>query len=56
MGNHPVIDDLIESLPDKPVPVRSVLVGAHWTAVCSTNCGLATTITGGKPHDRTRSE
>jgi len=53
MSNHPVIDDLIESLPDKPVPVRSVLVGAHWTAVCSTNCGLATTITGGKPHDHT---
>jgi uncharacterized protein len=35
------------------VPVRSVLVGAYWTAVCSTRCGIATTIIGGKPHDHT---
>jgi hypothetical protein len=27
-----------------------VLVGAHWTAVCSRFCGLASTITGEKPH------
>jgi len=53
MSNHPVLDDLLISLPRKPVPVRSVLVGAHWTAVCSTHCGLATTIIGDKPHDHT---
>jgi len=53
MSNHTVIDDLLANLPDKPVPVRSILVGAHWTAVCSTRCGLATTIIGGKPHDHT---
>lgn len=53
MNNHAIIDDLLSSLPDKPVPVRSVLVGAHWTSVCSTHCGLATTIIGGKPHDHT---
>jgi len=33
--------------------VRSVMVGAHWTAVCSRHCGLATTIIGDKPHDHT---
>jgi len=27
-----------------------VLVGAHWTVVCSRGCGLASTITGDKPH------
>jgi len=53
MSNHTVIDDLLANLPETPVPVRSVLVGAHWTAVCSTRCGLATTIIGGIPHDHT---
>lgn len=53
MSNHTVIDDLLAGLPKEPVPVRSVLVGAHWTSVCSTHCGLATTIIGGKPHDHT---
>lgn len=53
MNNHAIIDDLLSSLPDKPVPVRSVLVGAHWIAVCSIHCGLATTIIGSKPHDHT---
>ncbi|MDO8874087.1 MAG: hypothetical protein Q7V05_15365 [Methanoregula sp.] len=33
MSNHSVINDLLVSLPDKSVPVRSVLVGAHWIAV-----------------------
>lgn len=53
MSIYPVIDDLLETLPAKPVPVRSVLVGVHWTAVCSSRCGLATTIAGDKPHDHT---
>jgi uncharacterized protein len=53
MSGYTIIDDLIANLPDKAVPVRSVLVGAHWTAVCSTRCGLATTIIGSKPHNHT---
>jgi len=53
MSTPTIIEDLLAGLPDEPVPVRSVLVGAHWTAVCSTHCGLATTILGGKPHDHT---
>jgi uncharacterized protein (DUF4213/DUF364 family) len=51
-----LVDDLLANLPDD-VPVRSVLVGAHWTVVCSgtsptggRRCGLASTITGNKPH------
>lgn len=48
-----ILDDLLLSLgPDGPV--RSVLVGAHWTAVCSRHCGLASTLTGQKPHGHER--
>ncbi len=48
-----LLDDLLASLgPD--APVRSVLVGAHWTAVCSRRCGLASTITGEEPHGHER--
>ncbi len=45
-----ILDDLLASLPDDDTPVRNVLVGAHWTVVCSHHCGLASTITGEKPH------
>jgi len=51
MSSHSLLDDLIARLPEKPVPVRSVLVGAHWTTVCSTGCGLATTVMGGGCHN-----
>ena len=51
MSNHSILEDLIATLPKEPVPVRSVYVGAHWTAVCSRSCGLATTVHGDKPHD-----
>lgn len=51
MSSYAILDDLIARLPDKPVPVRSVYVGVHWTAVCSTACGLATTVTGGGCHN-----
>lgn len=51
-----LLDDLLTHLPDD-APVRSVLVGAHWTVVCSgtsptggCHCGMASTITGDKPH------
>ena len=48
-----IIKDLLATLPGSPVPVRAVLVGAHWTAVCSSHCGLATTVISDKPHDHT---
>jgi uncharacterized protein len=50
-----ILDDLLATLPD--APVRSLLVGVHWTIVCSgpsparrQGCGLAASITGDKPH------
>ena len=44
-----LLDDLLLSLP-VDVPVREVLVGVHWTVVCSRHCGMASTIPGNKPH------
>ena len=44
-----IIDSLLENLPED-VPVRSVLVGAHWTVVCSRYCGMAATLQGNHPH------
>lgn len=45
-----IIEDLLGSL-DHDAPVRSVIVGAHWTMVCSRHCGLATVIQPSLPHD-----
>jgi uncharacterized protein (DUF4213/DUF364 family) len=44
-----IIDTLIANLPDD-IPVRSVLVGAHWTVVCSRHCGMAATLMSSHPH------
>lgn len=44
-----LIDELLANLTDD-APVRSVLVGAHWTVVCSRGCGMASTLMGTKPH------
>jgi len=48
-----ILEDLLERLSDD-APVRSVLVGAHWTVVCSRFCGLASTVLEEKPHDHAR--
>jgi uncharacterized protein (DUF4213/DUF364 family) len=44
-----ILEELISSLKDD-AGVRSVLVGAHWTVVCSRRCGLASTLMDGHPH------
>ena len=44
-----ILSDLLDSL-DLDSPVRTVLVGVHWTVVCSRSCGLASTFLGEKPH------
>ena len=43
-----LIDQLLAGITEDAA-VRSVLVGAHWTAVCSRHCGLASTIIGDQP-------
>lgn len=44
-----LLNDLLASIHED-VKVRRVLVGAHWTVVCSRRCGMASTILGNKPH------
>lgn len=44
-----IITALLNSL-EKDAPVRSVLIGAHWTVVCSRHCGMAATITSDETH------
>jgi len=44
-----ILRDLIAQLPDD-IPVRSVLVGAHWTVVCSRYCGMAATLMSNHSH------
>ena len=38
-----ILDDLLSEL-HMDAPVRTVLVGAHWTVVCSCHCGMAATL------------
>jgi uncharacterized protein len=44
-----LLNDLLDSL-NGDAPVRFVLVGVHWTVVCSRYCGLASTLLGDQPH------
>jgi uncharacterized protein (DUF4213/DUF364 family) len=44
-----ILNDLINIL-DMDAPVHSVLVGAHWTVVCSRHCGIAATLMSSFPH------
>jgi uncharacterized protein (DUF4213/DUF364 family) len=48
-----LLNDLLATIP-QDAGVRSVLVGAHWTVVCSRHCGMASTIQGQKPHGHER--
>lgn len=45
-----LLDALLDQLPPGEIPVKNVLVGVHWTAVCSKSCGLASTLLGSGPH------
>ncbi len=40
-----ILDDVLASLPVGTAPVRNVLVGLHWTVVCSRHCGMAASLT-----------
>lgn len=48
-----ILNDLLAALPNDAL-VRSVLVGAHWTVVCSRYCGLAATLMDNQPHGHTQ--
>jgi len=44
-----ILEDLINNL-NTDAPIRSILVGAHWTVVCSRHCGMASTLMDNHPH------
>ena len=44
-----ILDDMLDSLEDD-APIRNVLVGVHWTVVCSRGCGMDATIANHLPH------
>jgi uncharacterized protein len=44
-----ILEKLLASI-EYDAPVRQILVGAHWTCVCSRYGGLASTLTGSTPH------
>lgn len=44
-----ILDELLINIT-KDFPVRSVLVGIHWTVVCSHYCGMAATQASSHPH------
>jgi uncharacterized protein len=44
-----LLHELLDSLTFD-APLRSILVGVHWTVVCSRNCGLASSLVGNEPH------
>ena len=48
-----IIDELLSSL-DFEFELRTVMVGAHWTVVCSRSCGLAATFMNDTPHGHAR--
>jgi uncharacterized protein (DUF4213/DUF364 family) len=48
-----ILDNLLNNL-DMDAPARSVLVGAHWTVVCSRYCGMAATLMTSHPHGHTQ--
>ncbi len=45
-----ILEELLQDLPVEPIPVRKVIIGVHWTLVCSKHCGLGSTIVGEGPH------
>jgi len=45
-----IFDEILSSLPEKPIAVRKVIIGVHWTLVCSKYAGLGSTLVNCGPH------
>ncbi len=39
----PILNDLLDSL-EGDAPIQDILLGVHWTSVCSRRCGMAATM------------
>lgn len=49
-----IYQSLLKILPTEELPVRQLVVGVHWTLVCSRHCGLASTLVNCGPHGHSR--
>lgn len=45
-----ILNKLLKALPQEPIKVRKVIIGVHWTLVCSKHGGMASTLIGHGPH------
>jgi len=45
-----ILDEILSSLPESSIPVRKVIIGVHWTLVCSKHAGLGSTLVNCGPH------
>ncbi|MBM3123546.1 MAG: hypothetical protein FJZ87_00565, partial [Chloroflexi bacterium] len=48
-----ILTALLNSIKND-APVRSVLIGLHWTVVCSRGCGMAATLAPHESHGHAR--
>lgn len=48
-----IIDALLNEL-NKDAPIHAILIGAHWTMVCSRHCGMAATTIDDFPHGQSQ--
>ncbi len=51
-----ILHDILNTLPKEPVPVRKVIIGVHWTMVCSKYGGLGSTMVNSGPHGHSPSD
>ena len=45
-----ILDEILSSLPEEPIAVRKIVIGVHWTLVCSKHAGLGSTLVNCGPH------
>ena len=45
-----ILQNLLNHVATQTIPVREIRIGAHWTAVSTRGCGLASTIPDPHPH------
>lgn len=45
-----LLNDILDVLPKEPIPVRKVIIGVHWTMVCSKYGGMGSTMVNSGPH------
>jgi uncharacterized protein (DUF4213/DUF364 family) len=50
LSTLPLLQALLAGVPAEPIAVRRVLVGLHFTAVCSLGCGLSASLANERPH------